>query len=895
MKLKVLAVTLMVIVLTYAWPDFNRPVVSSTDGEEHIAGQLIIELAPDMRGKVQISERDGIALFGISALDEMNRKWRVEEIMPLWRHPKIDPIAQKYGCDLQFLIQFDVNQNIAPVLADYKSLSAVVDVCPNTVMRLDDVPNDSLYNYQWYFANIGAPWAWHIAKGKAQVINSVLDDGLDLFHPDIEPNLWINTPEDVNGNGKFDTLFYPDGDIDGVDQDMNGYTDDVVGWDFLTGDPIPMPQGADDHGTHCWGIANAVTNNGIGVAGATWNNRSMAFRCGTSSGGMNTAAAAAALYYMVPLGAWSVSMSFGSPSPNQTMADACRYAWESGMVLFGSAGNDYSEVMRYPACYEGVENVAASGPNDRKASWSNYGTWVDITAPGEHIYSTLPGGNYGPMDGTSMSAPLASGVACWIKSFDSTVSNQTCIQMMHDACDSMPDSLYLLGKLGAGRVSMANVILPLYYTNLKLTGWRFNDQGGNGNGRPDPGETVGLIVTYANAPGWRTATQVSAYLTAIGTDVSVLKNTATFPDIAGGGSGDCSSDSFVIQIADTAPPHRIRLFLKVNAEPEPAYPDTFFVAQCGEPRVLIVDDDEGENFERYYTSACDSNGILYMVHSVQNSGSPAPDILNKYSVVIWFTGNAKTNTLTTTDQSNLASYLDNGGKLLLSSQNVAYELNGTQFLSDYLHSQFVEDSAGKFYLPGISGDPITRGDTIVIAGGGGANNARSSDVIRPLSGAEPCARFQGYSDTTAAPIIRYRGNYRLVYFSVAFEAIDHATARYLQRWTLVKRIWEWMGERLPGVTEPAIPVSGKRPYLLHITPSPFSSSATVEFVAPLSGNVELRTYNLAGRVVSAQQKMVKLGETVSFRIDGTNLANGIYFLRLITPEGVYAQKAVIFR
>ncbi len=904
MKLMFFAVTVMVIARGFSWPEFNRPVVWSADFGEHIAGQLIVELSPEMRGKVGLKpkSKDGeAALFGIPALDSLNRKWRVEEIMPLWRHPKSDPIAQKYGCDLQFLIQFDVTQDIAPVAMDYKRLSEVSEVCPNNVMWGDEltfgksggeVPNDSLYDYQWYFKNIGAPWAWHIAKGRTRVINIVLDDGLDLFHPDIEPNLWINTLEDVNGNGKFDTLLYPDGDLDGVDQDMNGYIDDVVGWDFISGEPIPLCEGNDDHGTHCWGVTNAATNNRIGVAGVTWNSRSMAFRCG-NSGGMNVGAAAAAIYYAVPMGAWSVSMSFGSPQPNQTMADACRYAWESGMVLFGSAGNDYSEVMRYPACYEGVENVAASTPNDTKASWSNYGAWVDITAPGEHIYSTLPGGNYGPMDGTSMSAPLASGIACWIKSFDSTVSNQTCIQMMHDACDSMPDPLYLQGKLGAGRVSMANIILPLYYCDLKLISYRFNDQGGNGNGRPDPGEVVSLIVTYANTPNWRTATNVTATLNAIGTDVYVLKNTATFPDIPGGESGNCSADSFVIQVADSAPPHRVRFFLTANANPEPAYPDTFFVVQCGEPRLLVVDDDDGTNYERFYTAACDSNGVLYSVHSVASSGSPPPETLIRYPVVLWFTGDAKINTLTPTDQTNLAGYLNNGGKLILSSQNVAWELNGTQFLSDYLHAEFVDDSTGKYYLPGITSDPITRGDTMVAAGGGGASNARSTDAIRPINGAAACARFRDYPDTTTAPLIRYAGSHRLVYFSIPFEAIDHATARYLQRWTLIKRILEWLGERIPGTNEPTMPVTSKRAYTLHITPSPFSRSATVEFIAPITGTVVLRIYTITGRVIASQKKAVNFGVPASFRLDGSKLPNGTYIVQLVTPGEVYAQKAVV--
>ncbi len=896
MKIRFIVVTAVFATMAIAgtnWPDLFRPVVKTADGVEHIAGQLIIELTPAMRGQAKLTEQDGVMLFGIPALDELNRKWRVNLVAPLWRHPTVDQIAQKYGCDLQYLIQFDARQDVVPVAREYEQLEEVEYVCPNGYMRFDEVPNDPEYNRQWHFVNLGAPFAWTIAKGKTRVINCVLDDGLDLFHPDIEANLWINTPEDVNGNGRFDTLLYPDGDLDGIDQDGNGYADDVVGWDFVTGDPVPMPYGTNEHGTHCWGITNAVSNNGVGVAGTTWNSRSMALRCG-QEGGISIYAAIGAIYYLVPLGAWSISMSFGSSSPFQPMADACLYAWESGLVLFGSAGNEGQEAMRYPGGYEGVVNVAASGRNDTRASWSNYGTWVDVTAPGEGIYSTVPRlvGSYAALDGTSMSAPLAAGVACWIKCYDTTVSNATCLQMLYDACDSMPDPLYTQGKLGAGRVSMANVVLPVYYCNLKLSGYRFND--GGGNGRPDPGETVSLIVTYTNSAGWRNATSVRATLGILGTDITVIKETATFPNIPAGGSGNCSTDSFVFSISPGAPPENIRFFLSVSAQPEPAYPDTFFVVQSGEPKVLIVDDDAGQNYERFYTSACDSNRILYHLFSVQSSGSPSADTLKRYSVVIWFTGDARTNTLTPTDQANLAEYLNSGGKLILSGQNIAYELQGSQFLTNYLHCEFVADSTGKPYLPGITGDPLTRGDTMVLGGGNGANNARSSDAIRPLGGAVACARFRDYPDTTAVPMIRYEGGYRLVFFSVPFEAINHSS-RYLQRWTLIRRIFEWSGERLPGTEEPQVLPVASRPYALKISPNPFNRRAMVEFTAPVNGEVELRMFSFTGRLVNSVSRMVRFGEFVRIPIATAELPNGIYLFQLHTPTGVYAQKAAILR
>ncbi len=442
MRLRILLVVAAAVAVTFAWPDLSRPIVNGQDGEEHMAGQLVIQLSQSQRGQVQTATQDGIALFGIPALDQLSRKWHVSDVSILMRNPHPNAIDIRYGCDLQYVIQFDANQDVAPVAADYRALPEVELVCPNGVMRFDEAPNDPHYTTQWHYQNLGAATAWGVVKGDTTVINVPLDDGLDLGHPDIQANILINHLEDINGNGVFDTLWTPDGDLDGVDQDGNGYADDVVGWDFLRNDPVPQSEGTDTHGTHCWGISNAVTNNGVGVAGTTWNSRSLVLRCG-GGGTVTLSAAIAAIYYAIPKGDWAISMSFGGTSPYQPMANACGDAWDNGLVLFGSAGNDGQRVQRWPACYDGVENVAASGSNDHHASFTNWGPWIDVTSPGVGIYSTLTRGqgSYGTMDGTSMSCPLAAGVVSWIKGFNPSLTNQEALDAMHAACDTMPDSL----------------------------------------------------------------------------------------------------------------------------------------------------------------------------------------------------------------------------------------------------------------------------------------------------------------------------------------------------------------------------------------------------------------------------------------------------------------------
>src|SRR5512139_3089811 len=217
MRLRILLVVIAAVAMTFAYPDYGRPVVSSKDGEEHLAGQLVIQLSQSQRGLVRLNKSGDLVLFGIPALDGLNAKWHVNDVEPLMRKPRPTEIDRKYGLDLQYIVQFDAGQDVAPVLADYQALAEVELVCPNSVMRLDEAPNDPYFSSQWHYRNLNAPIAWGIAKGDTSVLNVVLDDGLDLDHPDIKANLWINSPEDINHNGVFDTLWEPDGDLDGTD------------------------------------------------------------------------------------------------------------------------------------------------------------------------------------------------------------------------------------------------------------------------------------------------------------------------------------------------------------------------------------------------------------------------------------------------------------------------------------------------------------------------------------------------------------------------------------------------------------------------------------------------------------------------------------------------------
>ncbi|MBN2465950.1 S8 family serine peptidase [candidate division WOR-3 bacterium] len=413
--------------------------------ERHVPGQALVKFAPAMRAAMGDSGC-GVPGFDLPGLQGA----RYHRILP-----RPDSLAQARGLDLQYLLAFDTTADAAALVRNLEGSPLVEYACPNALLMLDSFPDDSLYPEQWHLDHIGAPGAWAIAHGDDSVYLAVVADGVHWTHPDLEANLRVNSAEDINHNGRFDSLpAAQGGDVDGIDQDGNGYPDDVIGYDFLNLDPNPMATDSQSSGTHGAGVQNAVTDNQDGVSAPPWNVRSIVVRCG-SQGYVNLVAAIAAIYCLVSEGACSFGMPFGSTAHYPPLADACLYAWDSGAIPCASAGHDGGEVVRYPAAYEGVIAVAAHGRDNRKSPFSNYGIGIDVTAPGEDILSTAGPGGYAAWDGTSVACNVVVGILGWLKSAYPDASRDSLVSLLKNMCDTMPDPLYRQGKLGSGRVRMS--------------------------------------------------------------------------------------------------------------------------------------------------------------------------------------------------------------------------------------------------------------------------------------------------------------------------------------------------------------------------------------------------------------------------------------------------------
>lgn len=284
---------------------------------------------------------------------------------------------------------------------------AVASVAYEQTYSTAALPNDPMFSQQYglnstlnALADINAPAAWDVTTGSTQTVIAVLDGGVDIQHPDLKSKIWAN-PGEVAGNS--------------IDDDGNGFVDDVHGWDFYRNKPAG--QGI-DHATHVAGIAAADSNNGLGVAGVDWGARIMSVKGLSDFGTGSETNIVRGMEYAMANGADIINMSLVGP-PSEALLAAVENAYANGVLVVAAAGNfggDTGRARPYPACAEtsGVNMVVGVGATDQDgepASFSAYGTCVDISAPGKDIFSTAEGNDYRKMSGTSMSAPFVSGVA----------------------------------------------------------------------------------------------------------------------------------------------------------------------------------------------------------------------------------------------------------------------------------------------------------------------------------------------------------------------------------------------------------------------------------------------------------------------------------------------------
>jgi subtilisin family serine protease/Ca2+-binding RTX toxin-like protein len=365
--------------------------------------------------------------------------------------------------------------SVESALAKYSTSSLFEYIEPDYIVTAgaltpkSTIPNDPSFTQLWGLNNTGqsggtvdadidAPEAWDIQRGNPNLVVGVIDTGVDYNHQDLVGNIWTNPGEIA---------------ADGIDNDGNGYIDDVRGWDFAYNDNNPMD--VYGHGTHVSGTIAGKGNNGIGVTGVAWNAQIMPLKFLDDSGSGSTSNAILAISYATAKGVKITNNSWGGGNFSQALYDAINAAGQLGALFIAAAGNDANDNdanPSYPASYNlaNIVSVAATNRNDQLVTLANTGGWwgssygltsVDLGAPGSDIYSTTPGNTYSTYSGTSMATPHVSGAAALLWSQNPTWTAQQVKTALMNTGDSLAS---LAGKTVSGK--RLNVYNALAASNL---------------------------------------------------------------------------------------------------------------------------------------------------------------------------------------------------------------------------------------------------------------------------------------------------------------------------------------------------------------------------------------------------------------------------------------------
>jgi subtilisin family serine protease len=473
-----------------------------------------------------ISTKSDALATGISQLDNLNTYYDAVDFEPLFANTDKDAQSRLAG---YYRITFGNKLNLADVIADYQKLEMIDLVEPVPMERMYFTPNDPQLSSQWGLTKIAAEQAWDVCQGNADVIIAIADSGVDWDHPDLASDIWLNTNDP----------------IDDQDNDDNGYVDDYRGWDWVTGVPawpgedysLPDndPMDFNGHGTHCSGIAAACTDNGVGVAGIGFNCKIMCLRVGWQhSNGeayVRMDFVAQAFNYAAIMGARAFNCSWGS-SLTGYLRDAVDYAISQNIVVVSAAGNENTSSASYLCSRNDVISVAATNHSDGKASFSNYGSWVDVSAPGVGINSTFFNNTYGSHDGTSMAAPFVTGLAGLLIANDPSLYFDEIIDKIISSTDPIYDiNPDYVGQLGTGRINAYAALASNTMPNFNIADHQVTITSDDGDNRLNPGETFDLIITLANT--WADASGVTAVVHG-GDYFTVNNSTANFGDIGHG-------------------------------------------------------------------------------------------------------------------------------------------------------------------------------------------------------------------------------------------------------------------------------------------------------------------------------------------------------------------------
>ncbi|HAS41721.1 MAG TPA: hypothetical protein DCS93_14680 [Microscillaceae bacterium] len=439
-------------------------------GKNYEAHTLLLKLKP----KADFSVRKQ-SIFGTSFQDKLSHIQG--NIVPIF--PNYKPVVQTLRTthaglpkapDLSLLYRIDFKADISVIEAMQKiNDSELIEYVEPSFLHTTQMltPNDPLYsNQESYLKKIKADLAWDVTKGSSEVIIAITDTGLDMDHPDLVNNIYKNTDE-IDENG--------------IDDDNDGYVDNVLGWDFI-GATLDNPvadnnpdigANGQEHGTHVTGIIGASLDNNVGIAGIAPNCKLLILKIGDDSGINKVARGYEAIVYAADQGAHIINASWGGVSDlhSKVEQEAITYATSKGALVITSAGNSNNGTLyQDPSAYQFVMSVASVTNQDAKSGFSNYGKNTDISAPGESIMSTVANGLYNVRQGTSMASAIVAGAAALVKSQYPKATGLQIAEILKATSDDIQSLNPGFGdNLGKGRVNILRALTESTPPAIRMT------------------------------------------------------------------------------------------------------------------------------------------------------------------------------------------------------------------------------------------------------------------------------------------------------------------------------------------------------------------------------------------------------------------------------------------
>ncbi|MGH9945078.1 MAG: S8 family serine peptidase, partial [Pyrinomonadaceae bacterium] len=455
----------------------QRRAAGTTAPKHYVEGELLVKFADDAALRASGRRHSQIGARAVRSFDALG-----------WQQ-----------------VRLPKGMSVAEGAARYRKLAGVLVAQPNFIYRVAAVPNDPRYGELYGMAKIQAPAAWDQTTGSRAIVVAVIDTGVRYAHEDLAANVWTN-PFETPGNG--------------VDDDQNGYVDDVHGADTYDRDGDPLdPHG---HGTHVAGTIGAVGHNALGVAGVNWQVSLMVVKIYDATGFGTSASAIGAFEYVAWMRARGINVrvtnnSWGGPPEaagfDQALKDAIDNCGALGILNVFAAGNDNRDtdaVPFYPASYDSpsILSVAASDQNDNRASFSNYGAAsVDLTAPGVGILSTVRTASlYGYSSGTSMASPHVAGAAALLLSRNGALSVAALKAALLNSVDVLPQWASLSATGGRLNVARAAQNITACSFTLDPAGQAFTADGGSGVFNVNTAAGCDWTAASGAPAGWLTVT-----------------------------------------------------------------------------------------------------------------------------------------------------------------------------------------------------------------------------------------------------------------------------------------------------------------------------------------------------------------------------------------------------